>query len=143
MKIKDNRGVTLTSVTIYVIALTVVVVIIARISTYFYRNINNVTTNVAADAEYTKFNSYFTDEINIEENEVATCGTDANGMNYIIFSKTQNQYSYYNNGIYRNKTKIVKDVDSCQIKYNTSTKIITVNLTIKNKSYSTQYTVVK
>ena len=88
---KSNSGVTLTALTIYIIALTIVVAIIARISIYFYRNVNNINSNTTASTEYTKFNSYFTDEINIEENQVADCDVDASGMQYIIFSKTQNQ----------------------------------------------------
>lgn len=143
MKLKNNRGVTLTSVAIYVIALTITVIIITRISTYFYQNVNQVSANVAADSEYTKFNSYFTDEINLQGNEVVTCSTDSNGMNYIIFSKTKNQYSFYENGIYRNKVKIAKDIDSCQFTYNSTTKRISVTMTINNKTYSTSYTVAK
>ena len=59
--IKNEKGVTLTSLLIYVLALTVVVIIVGRITTYFYKNMDQVTTNTAAAAEYTKFNSYFTD----------------------------------------------------------------------------------
>ena len=39
---KSNSGVTLTALTIYIIAFTIVVSIIARISIYFYRNVNNI-----------------------------------------------------------------------------------------------------
>ena len=140
---RSNKGVTLTSITIYIVALSIVVAIIKRISVYFYRNLESVSTNTTAIAEYTKFNSYFTDEINIEENEVAECGTDESGMPYIIFFKSQNQYSYKNNAVYRNKVKIISNVDTCQISYDINTKIITVNLTILGKTYNTSYTVVK
>ena len=108
---KSNKGVTLTSVTIYIIA--------------------------------TKFNSYFTDEINIDKNEVSDCGVDETGMPYISFYVSQNQYSYKNNAIYRNKSKIVSNVDSCEFNYDTSTKIITVNMTINGRDFNTQYTVIK
>ena len=140
---KSNSGVTLTALTIYIIALTIVVAIIARISIYFYRNVNNINSNTTASTEYTKFNSYFTDEINIEENQVADCDVDASGMQYIIFSKTQNQYSYKNGSIYRNRTKIASNIDECNFIYDTNTKIITVNLTINGKIFNTNYTVVK
>ena len=143
MKLKNNKGVTLTSIAIYVIALTITVIIITRISTYFYQNVNKVSTSVEANSEYTKFNSYFTDEINLQGNEVIACSTDSNGMNYIIFSKTKNQYSFYKNGIYRNKVKIIKNVDSCQITYDSTTKVISVIMMINNKTYSTSYTVTK
>lgn len=135
---KSERGVTITSIMIYVIALTVAVLIIGRITNYFYKNINNVANNTAADAEYTKFNSYFTDEINIEGNDVEVCEE-----NYILFAKTLNQYTFQNGGIYRGKTKVSKDIESCQFAYDETTKEITVNLTIYGKNFNTTYTVTK
>lgn len=135
---KSERGVTLTSIMIYVIALTVAVLTIGRLITYFYKNINAVDTSSVSDAEYMKFNSYFTDEINIEGNEVDKCDT-----NYIIFFKTQNQYTFKNGKIYRGKVKICDNIDSCDFNYDETTKIISVDLTIKGKDYSTKYTVVE
>ena len=136
--IKNERGVTLTSVLIYVLALTVIVIIVGRITTYFYKNMNQVSTNTAAAAEYVKFNSYFTNEINIEGNYVDLCESDV-----IIFSKSENQYTFKNNGIYMNKIKICKDIDSCKFSYNEETKEISVQLKIYGKDYNTTYTVVE
>ena len=136
--LKNERGVTITSVLIYIIALTAVVIIIGRISTYFYRNMDQVTTNTAAAAEYTKFNSYFTDEINIEGNEVEFWEP-----NLIIFSKSENQYTFQGKGIYRNKVKICKDIDACTFSYNEDTKKIDVYLKIYNRDYNVTYTVAK
>ena len=135
---KSERGVTLISIIIYVMALTITVIIISRISTYFYKNINNVSSNVSADSEYIKFNSYFTDEINIEENEVEKWD-----KNYIIFSKSENQYTYKNGGIYVNKIKLCKNIEFLEFYYDKDTKEISVNMKIKGKNYSGTYTVVK
>ena len=135
---KSERGVTLTSIMIYVVALTIVVTLFGRITTYFYRNMNQVTTNTSAYAEYTKFNSYFTDEINIQGNEVAVCES-----NYIIFSKSQNQYTYQNEKIYVNKRKICDDVQECNFSYDEVTQIITVEIKIFEKEYKTTYTVAR
>lgn len=135
---KSEKGVTITSIMIYVIALTVVVLIIGRITTYFYKNIKNVSTNTTADAEYTKFNSYFTDEINIEGNDVEIWS-----KNYIVFSKTENQYTFQNGKIYMNKVNIAKDIEVCEFYYDESTQEIFVNMKIKDKYYSSTYTVVK
>lgn len=135
---KSEKGVAITSIMIYIIALTVVVILIGRIITYFYKNINNVEENTLANAEYLMFNSYFTDEINIEGNEVALCEN-----NYIVFSKTQNQYTYQNDSIYRGKVKIAKDIEFCEFYYNEENKEISVNMKIEDKYYSSTYTVVK
>lgn len=139
---KSERGVTITSVLIYIIALTAVVIIIGRITTYFYRNMNSVTVNTAANAEYTKFNSYFTGEINIEGNEVTDCGI-SDGNYYIIFSVSGNQYIFQNDSIYMNKTKISDDIEDCRFEYDTSTKVISVYLKIQENEFYNTYTVAK
>lgn len=138
---KSERGVTLTSIMIYVLALTVVVLTIGRITLYFYRNVNKLDSNAIAEEEYTKFNSYFTYEINVENNEVKACETEEDGTSYIIFSLTGNQYTYKNGNIYMNKTKINNNIQSCEFKYNEN--IITVNMKINEKDYNASYTVVK
>lgn len=137
---KSEKGVTLTSIMIYIITLTVAVLIIGRITIYFYKNMNAVAANASAAAEYTKFNSYFTNEINVEGNEVVLC--DEN-HNYIIFSKTENQYTFQNGSIYMNKTKISKDVTSCSFYYDEATQEISVTMEILGKEYNNTYTVTK
>ena len=81
---KSERGITITSIMIYVIAFTFAVIIIGRMITFFYKNIKDVSKNTDTDGQYTKITSYFTNEINIEKNEVESWGKD-----YIIFSKTE------------------------------------------------------
>ncbi len=135
---KSEKGVTLTSIMIYVIAMTTAVLVVGRLITYFYKNIDLVSSNTAAASEYTKFNSFFTNEINTKGNEVEECAND-----YILFSKTQNQYTFKNGNIYLNKIRISKDIKSCQFIYDKAKEIITVNLNIADKDYSVLYTIVK
>ena len=71
---KSNKGITLTSLIIYVIGLTIMVATIATLTTFFYKNIdagdiNNDTT------QYTKFSSVFSNEINRKNNRVLDCKT--------------------------------------------------------------------
>ncbi len=141
---KSEKGVTLTSVMVYIIALTVVVITVGRIMTYFYKNVNNVTEDTNSSGAYISFNSYFTEEINIEGNDVEECATDSTtGESYIIFSKTGNQYTYKDKNIYKEKVKIAKNINECEISYNETTKVIQVNMKIKGKTYSNYYTVAK
>ena len=135
---RSEKGVTLTSIMIYVVALTIAVATIGRLVTYFYKNINLVSDNTAAAAAYTKFNSYFTKEINTKSNDVQSCES-----NCIVFSKSKNQYTFQNGSIYMNKIKICKDIKACNFTYDATTKKITVELKIAEKIYSTSYTVAK
>ena len=51
-KLKSNRGVTLTSLVIYIIGLTIVIALMGLISNYFYQNITDVTIKQNADEQY-------------------------------------------------------------------------------------------
>ena len=60
---KSESGVTLISITVYLIVMTIVIGIIAIISSFFYKNTIEVS-EISPITEFTKFNSYFTREIN-------------------------------------------------------------------------------
>ena len=61
---KSQKGITLISLTIYVIVMAIVVGVVAIISTFFYSNINDTTQQLDPLTEYTDFNSFFSDEVN-------------------------------------------------------------------------------
>ena len=117
---KDNRGITLTSLIIYVIGMVIVVSLIATLTTFFYKNVN--VDNISKDTtQYTKFSNLFLDEINKKDNEIVewkTTEEDVQKISYIIFSDG-NQYTYKaeNKSIYKNKIKICKDVEECEFSY--------------------------
>ncbi len=114
---KSQKGITLISITIYVIVMAIVVGIVAILSTFFYSNVNDANEAVDPLTEYTKFNSFFTDEINNREIEVLGCGTTSDGQNYIAFSNGV-QYTYIpeNQSVYRNRAKIAKGIKQCEFK---------------------------
>lgn len=108
---KSEKGVSLVSLIIYLIAMTIAVGIVARISNYFYRNINILDTSLTSSEEFLNFNAYITKEVNIKGNEVQTIGEreiSSGRMKYLIFSKTGNQYGFINNEIYLNQVKYVQ-----------------------------------
>ena len=107
---KTNKGITLTSLVIYVIAMVIVVTTISTISSYFYNNIDDVNSETDSSMAYTEFNMYFTQEINTKENYPVLV---SDGAEYIVFSKTGNQYTFKNNAIYKNQIKICDDISSC------------------------------
>ena len=61
---KKEKGVTLISVIVYVIGLLIVVGVISTLTGFFYKNVNINTDNTEITKQFTKFNSYFTSEIN-------------------------------------------------------------------------------
>lgn len=110
---KSQKGVTLVSLTIYVIAMVIIVAIVAVISGYFYTNVNTASNTINPLTEYTKFNSFFTDEVNHNNIKVLECKED-----YVVFDNdVQYMYIPENKGIYRNQVKIANEVQSCRFEY--------------------------
>ena len=105
---KSEKGISLISLTIYVIVMAIVIGVFAILTTYFYKNTKNVT-DISLLTEYTTFNSYFSDEVNHEGLKIVECKE-----NYIVFNNGV-QYSFIaeNKGIYRNQVKICNGIDSC------------------------------
>lgn len=125
---KSQKGITLISLTVYIIVMVIVVAVVAVISTYFYTNSDTISETINPMTEYTKFISYFSDEINQNNIKVLECGQD-----YIVFDNGV-QYTFIaeNRGIYRNKVKIVNDVESCTFEYKIKNEknVVAVNLQI-------------
>lgn len=110
---KSEKGITLISVIIYIIAMTLIVSMMSVISTYFYKNMNNMV-EIDPLTEFTKFNSYFTDETNHNNIKILDAKIEENGNSYIAFDNGV-QYSFIkaNKGIYKNKVKICRNIDNC------------------------------
>ena len=133
---KSEKGITLISVTIYVIVMAIVIGIIAVISGFFYKSIDGVDETVPAQ-EFTEFNRYFTDEINRDGAEIISCES-----NYVVFNNNV-EYTFVagNKGIYRNGVKICRDIDSCTFTKGSENgkKTITVEMIVSGRVMTTTY----
>lgn len=141
---KSEKGITLISVIIYVIVMLLVVTIASILTGYFYNNIDINNTEQNANVEFTKFNSFFTEEVNIRGNTILESDTEgtSTGQKYIVFS-TGNQYTYIKNNksIYKNNSKIASDIEEFNLKINNSDgkTTIEIELTSGNISKTTTY----
>ena len=61
--LKNNKGITLTSLTIYVIVLMIVIALMSGFVGYFNKNINNITASEESDEQFTLFLEYITKDI--------------------------------------------------------------------------------
>lgn len=122
---KSEKGITLISLTVYIIVMVIVVGIIGVISKYFYTNTNSLSKTMNPLTEYTKFNSFFSEEVNHPNLKVLACETKYKDENeqaeidssYIVFdNKVQYSYIAENKGIYRNLVKIGKEIEKCVFK---------------------------
>ncbi len=141
---KSEKGITLISVILYVIVMLLVVTIASILTGYFYNNIDINNTEQNANVEFTKFNSFFTEEVNIRGNTILESDTEgtSTGQKYIVFS-TGNQYTYIKNNksIYKNNSKIASDIEEFNLKINNSDSktTIEIELTSGNITKTTTY----
>lgn len=114
---RDNKGITLTSLIIYVIGMTIMVATIATLTSFFYKNIDIGDIN-SDTTQYTKFSSIFSEEINTRNNVIIDCKSLTEEVSYIIFS-SGNQYTFNKNSkaIYKNNVKICDNVETCDFSY--------------------------
>lgn len=148
---QNEKGVTLISVTIYIIVMLIIVAVIAVLTSYFYRNVDINSVSEDLNQQYTKFNSYFTEEVNKKGNKLLEIGETENEsgngtQKYIIFS-SGNQYTYIpeNQGIYMNQVKIADNITGCDFTSNKEENgktTITVTIQGDNFERKTTYTLV-
>lgn len=108
---KKEQGITMVSLVIYIAVMTIVIALMSKIITNFYKNTDTVQGNIQEIVEFNKFNSYFLKEVKIANNKVDYISFD---NNYILFT-SGNTFSYSNNKIYYNGVKICENVQRMKI----------------------------
>lgn len=149
---KSEKGITLISLTVYIIGMLIVVAVISVASGFFYKNTIGLTTTIDPVVEYTKFNTFFADEVNHENIKVLECKTDyevpedSNSnvtSSYIVFDD-EVQYTFIkeNYSVYRNKVKICDGVDSCKFEYKIQNgkPVVKVTFKVNDNTKETTYT---
>lgn len=143
---KSEKGITLISMTIYVIVMLIIVTVMVILTSYFYGNVDVNSTETKLNQQYTKFNSYFTEEVNKKGNKIMGIGETEDATNntkqqYILFS-SGNQYTFVpeNKAIYVNNVKIAEDITDCTFsKVEQNDKVI-IAVTIKGDNNFTKFT---
>lgn len=147
---KSEKGVTVISTTVYIIAMLLAVTIIAILTSFFYKNIDISSNSTDINKQYTKFNSYFTEEVNKAGNTIVEMqkkdeGTE-NEISFIVFS-SGNQYTFIkqNKGIYIGNTKIATNIENCNFekKENNGRTTVTVTIVAEDFNRTTTYTLKK
>ena len=98
---KSNRGITLTSLAIYIIGLMIMITLMATFESYFVKNVNEVVMDSNTQGQYSKFLAYITKDINSNDLEFVKVD-EANGLYLIMLYKNniQHQYIYDNDSIF-------------------------------------------
>ena len=126
-KIKNQKGITLAALVVYISVMTIVIATVTVISTFFYDRIGDVVVTPKYAAEINKFMMFFA--VDVKDYSSATV-TDTT----IQFDNGPT-YTFKDNTIYRDDTKIAEKILNCnfsseQYTVNTVTKNL-INVTIK------------
>ena len=121
-RMKSQNGVTLVQLTIYLIAMLVVIAMMATISSFFYGNINIVRESSRYAAEFDKFNTNFVKDVE-SNNEVSVTTTDGQQVSIVFEDGTTYIYNTSDEGLYRGNVKISTNVKA----FTATKKTITIN----------------
>lgn len=144
---RSNRGVTLTSVIIYVIGLSIIVALLGTFTGYFHKNLSEITMRENENEQYSRFISYITKDVNSEN--LIFVQTEVNGEESIIFKfgdGTEHQFIMINDKIYyidvtagnEKKIKLCENVSSEDGSiFSYENKQININFNIGDTKFST------
>ena len=143
---RNEKGVTLVSLVIYIAVMLIVLVVMNSIISNFYSNTEGMNTSVEELLNFNKFNIYFLKEIKLYDNTVDTINSEGESP-YILFT-SGNSFLFDSNKIYYNNLIICDNVKSinfeCEEKLDedNNTKyesIIKVTLSFENFTKTINY----
>ena len=129
---KSQKGVTLVALVIYIIVFTIVISILAVVSSFFFSNINFVKDQANYAPEFNNFNMFFIQDVKNNKNVTVS------GNTVQFEDGTKYDFNLEQKVIYRNGTEIAKNVQVAVFKTSTETirnttkNIINVNIAIGN-----------
>ena len=121
--LKSEKGITLISLTVYIIVLSLVVGIMGTISNFFYGNLNIVKDTAKYSSEFDKFNNSIIADVKLNKH----VQVDSENKTIIFENGTTYKYNAEDEGIYRGKNKIATHVKHFEV----SSKTIVVNIVNK------------
>ena len=145
---KNQKGITITSLVIYIIGLLIVIGTLSMFLDYYYSNIKENTYSEGSAEEYSKLTMYLTEEFNSKDIKNISCSSE-----YIYLQMNNDgfhEYIYQNKCIYyieRDKDKNVikqielcNNVETCIFNYDNIKNSINVIVNINGKEYNNIYT---
>lgn len=108
---KSQKGITLTSLIIYVIVVIIVTGILAVITTTYRKNISEMNKKGTSGSEIDKFNMYFLREVKTQGNEVSSISESKNEIEFTL----GNKYTFKDNCIYLNDDIVISvNIEKCE-----------------------------
>lgn len=143
---KSNKGITLTSLIIYIIVFTIVIGTVATLSGYFTSNLNNVVISSDASEQYTRLTTYLSNDINSINFETMDVGDDY--INITFKDGSYHKYLYNDNKIYYisakeetldKKISLCVKIEDCNFTYENNK--LKISIKIDGITYNNNYSI--
>ena len=116
---KNEKGVTLAVLIIYVMVFSITIALLASLSNYIYGNLNKISSEEISSEEFNKFNTYFLDDVkNSKTAEVSNSGSSGD-ITIKLESGAVYTYKKSESAIYKNKEKIARNIAEFTASYDT------------------------
>lgn len=153
--LKNEKGITLTSLVIYIVCLLIVTTIIGTYTTFFYNNIEYVAIEDAAEEEYAKFTAFLVNDINLENRDFIF-SYDGNNSSYLqiklkngevhqyIFQDKTIHFLKINNNTVEKKLLLCKNVTKNDVpfSYDSNLNKLIIKFRIQDKEFSNEYNLI-
>ncbi len=109
---KNEKGITLAALVMYVLLFSIAITTLATISNYIFNNLDNISSEQISSEEFNKFNTYFVSDV--KKSKVATVDNKENSEDLTIKLDGGSTYTYKKseNAIYKDKEKIARNIVS-------------------------------
>lgn len=132
---KNQKGITLMALTIYLIIFILVVSIVATLTSYFYTNVMTFDETTKSYSEINKFNMFFLQDLKDEKILIQTI---PNQNSIVLYNKENLETITYlseHNGIYRNGVLIAKNIESMKFQVSSeNSNILEIIITTAGKN---------
>ena len=153
--LKNEKGIKLTSLVIYIVCLLIVTTIIGTYTKFFYNNIEYVAIEDVAEEEYAKFTAFLLNDIN-SENRDFIFSYDGNNSSYLhiklkngeihqyIFQDKTIHFLKINNNTVEKNLLLCKNVTKNDVpfSYDSNLNKVTIKFRIQDKEFSNEYNLV-
>ncbi len=151
-KVRSNKGITLTSLVIYIIVLMIVIGLFSNLSGYFYKNLNLMTLREKDSEQFLRLTSFISKDTN--SNNIILIKVDTSSSKQYLIFKFKNgdihQYICSENNLYflninsngqvTKKIKLCNRVSGNNI-FSLNNNQIDLNITINEKNYTSSFNV--
>ena len=145
---KSNKGITLTSLIIYVIVFTIVVTTVTAISGYFTKNTDEIVISASSSEQYTRLTTYLSNDINsinfenmeIEDYYIKVTFKD-NSYHKYLYDNNKIYYISEKNEYIGKKINLCNKIDDCRFIHNTDNNKLNISIMIEGITYNSYYSI--